>query len=332
MRIAVDVMGGDYAPEEIVLGSLMAQKEYGVELILIGRQDRIETLLSRYEAPVRGIEIIDTPEAIEMGEEPVGALRTKKRASMNLIMDQVKAGRAQAAVSAGNTGAMMAAALLKLRTAPGILRPAIGALLPTVVPRKPVLLLDAGANVDARPKMLEQFAVMGYLYSRHVLGVANPRLGLLNIGEEPGKGSDQAKETYELLVKSTGLTFGGNCEGRDVLQGQFDIVVTDGFIGNILLKFAEGVGLVAMQILKEELPQGLAGTVGSLILRENLQKVRRRMDYAEYGGGLLLGVNGVCIITHGSSKAVGICNALRLAKEAVDNRVLDRIQEKLPQT
>ncbi|WP_218082697.1 phosphate acyltransferase PlsX [Anthocerotibacter panamensis] len=330
MRIAIDVMGGDYAPEEIVLGALQAQQQYGVELLLVGRQDLVETLLKKHNAPVRGIGLIDTDQVIEMGEEPVQALRTKRRASINLIMEQVKQGHAQAAVTAGNTGAAMAAALLRLRTSPGILRPAVGALLPTVVPRKPVLLLDAGANVDVRPKILEQFALMGYLYARHVLGVANPRVGLLNIGEEAGKGGQQAQETYELLKENPAIPFAGNCEGRDVLQGRFDVVVTDGFIGNILLKFAEGVGLVAMQILKEELLQGLAGTLGTMLLRDNLQKVRQRMDYAEYGGGLLLGVNGVCIITHGSSRAVGVANALRLAKEAVDNRVLDRIQEKLP--
>ncbi|WP_287130232.1 phosphate acyltransferase PlsX [Candidatus Cyanaurora vandensis] len=329
MRIAVDAMGGDFAPEEIIAGALLAQKQYGVELALIGRQETLEPLLKQYNAPVRGIELVDTDQVIGMDEEPVEAIRRKKRSSINLIMEHVKAGHAQAAVTAGNTGAAMAAAQLRLRTSPGIIRPAMGALLPTVVPRKPVLLLDAGANVDAKPKVLEQFALMGYLYSRHVLGVANPRVGLLNIGEEAGKGNPQAQETYQLLADSS-IPFAGNCEGRDVLQGRFDVVVTDGFIGNILLKFAEGVGLVAMQILKEELLQGLSGSLGTFLLRDNLQKVRQRMDYAEYGGGLLLGVNGVCIITHGSSRAVGVANALRLAKEAVDNRVLDRIQEKLP--
>lgn len=330
MRIAVDAMGGDYAPEEIVAGALLAQQQYGMELILVGRQEALEPLLKRYNAPVRGVELLDTDQTIEMDEEPIEALRRKKKASVGLIMEQVKLGHAQAAVTAGNTGAAMAAAQLRLRNTPGILRPAVGALLPTVIPRKPVLLLDAGANVDAKPKVLEQFALMGFLYAKHVLGVANPRVGLLNIGEEPGKGNAQAQETYDLLKGSTVYTFAGNCEGRDVLQGRFDVVVTDGFIGNVLLKFAEGVGLVAMQILKEELLQGLTGSMGAFLLRDNLLKVKQRMDYAEYGGGLLLGVNGVCIITHGSSKAVGIANALRLAKEAVDNRVLDRIQEKLP--
>jgi len=330
MRIAVDAMGGDYAPEEIVLGSLLAQQQYGVELILVGRQEAIEPILKKHNAPVRGIELINTEESVEMGEEPVDAIRKKKRSSINLIMEQVKQGHAQAAVSAGNTGACMASALLKLRTPAGILRPAVGALLPTVVPRKPVLLLDAGANVDVRPKVLEQFGLMGYLYARHVLGVANPRVGLLNIGEEEGKGNPQAQEAYELLKANPLIPFAGNCEGRDVLQGRFDVVVTDGFIGNILLKFAEGVGLVAMQILKEELLQGLSGSVGTFLLKDNLIKVKQRMDYAEYGGGLLLGVNGVCIITHGSSRANGVMSALRLAKEAVDKRVLDRIQEKLP--
>jgi glycerol-3-phosphate acyltransferase PlsX len=174
---------------------------------------------------------------------------------------------------------------------------------------------------------LEQFGLMGAVYAQYALGVDNPRVGLLNIGEEPTKGNEQALETYALLERNPVIPFVGNCEGRDVLTGAFDVVVCDGFIGNILLKFAEGVGLVALQILKEELPQGPTGKMGAFILRDNLQQVKRRMDYAEYGGGLLLGVNGICVITHGSSKASGVLNAARIAKEAVENKVLERIQK-----
>ena len=221
----------------------------------------------------------------------------------------------------------MAAALLRLGRLPGIDRPAIGALLPTMIPHKPVLLLDVGANVDCRPKFLEQFAMMGVLYSQYALGVAEPKLGLLNIGEEPSKGNDLAVRVHQSLQDNPLLPFAGNAEGRDVMSGRFDVVVCDGFVGNILLKFAEGVGRVAMQILKEELPKGIHGKLGSLLLKSNFQNVKERMDADEYGGALLLGVAGVCVIAHGSSRAPSIANAIRVARDAVNNRVLERLRE-----
>jgi len=328
MRIAIDAMGGDHAPDEIVAGALLARERLGVEVVLVGPQGRLDEELKKRKAP-SGVEVVDAPELVGMAEEPVEAVRRRRRSSINVTMELVRQKKADAAVACGNTGAAMTAALLRIGRLPGIDRPAIGAMLPTLTLGKRVLLLDVGANVDCRPRFLEQFALMGALYSRYVLGVEKPRVGLLNIGEERGKGNELVAEAYELLDRNPNIPFAGNCEGRDVMTGQFDVVVCDGFQGNILLKFAEGVGLVALQILKEELPRGPAGLAGTFILQHNLRQVKRRMDYAAYGGGLLLGVDGVCIIAHGSSRAEGVVSAIRLAKEAVDNGVLERIQQQL---
>ncbi|MFM5981997.1 MAG: phosphate acyltransferase PlsX, partial [Sphaerospermopsis kisseleviana] len=191
---------------------------------------------------------------------------------------------------------------------------------------KPVLILDVGANVDCRPKFLEQFAVMGSIYSQYVLGMPEPKIGLLNIGEEDTKGNETALRAHQLLRENTQINFAGNAEGRDVLSGEFDVIVCDGFVGNVLLKFAEAVGGVILQILREELPQGIRGQIGTAILKPNLKRVKQRMDHAEHGGALLLGVNGICFIGHGSSEAPSIFSAIRMAKEAVDNQVLQRLQ------
>jgi phosphate acyltransferase len=226
----------------------------------------------------------------------------------------------------------MAAALLRLGRLPGIDRPAIGAVFPTMIAGKPVLILDVGANVDSRPKFLDQFAVMGSVYSRYVLDVENPKVGLLNIGEEECKGNDLAIRAHQLLKENPRINFVGNAEGRDVLSGHFDVIVCDGFVGNVLLKFAEAVGEVMLNIVKEELPQGLNGMLGTAILKPNLKRIKQRMDHAEHGGGLLLGVAGICIISHGSSQAPSIFNAIRLAKEAVDHQVLERISSQYQKT
>ncbi|HEY9805189.1 MAG TPA: phosphate acyltransferase PlsX [Candidatus Obscuribacterales bacterium] len=324
-RIAIDAMGGDHAPAEIVAGALRAQEELGIEALLVGDPDQIQAYLKQHNSSAH-LEIVPSEGTIEMTEEPLGALKRKPKASINVAMDLVKQKRADAVVSAGHSGAAMAAALLRLGRLRGIDRPAIGAVLPTLVAGKPVLILDVGANVDCRPKFLEQFALMGTIYSQYVLGIATPKVGLLNIGEEPCKGNDQAVRTHQMLQDNPQIPFAGNAEGRDVLSGHFDVIVCDGFVGNILLKFAEAVGEVALQILREELPQGLNGKLGVTLLKPNLKRIKQRMDHAEHGGGLLLGVDGVCVISHGSSQAPSIFNAVRLAKEAVDNQVLDRIQ------
>jgi glycerol-3-phosphate acyltransferase PlsX len=324
-RIAIDAMGGDHAPGEIVAGALRAREELGVEVLLVGDPVRVEAAM-RHHTTSSPLEIIPAEDEIEMGEEPLTALRRKPKASINVAMDLVKKGRADAVVSAGHSGAAMAAALLRLGRLRGIDRPAIGAVFPTIVAGKPVIVLDVGANVDCRPKFLEQFAVMGSIYSQYVLGVEDPTVGLLNIGEEDSKGNDLALRTNELLREGSRINFIGNAEGRDVLSGNFDVIVCDGFVGNVLLKFAEAVGEVVLQILREELPQGLHGKLGISLLKSNLKRIKQRIDHAEHGGGLLLGVDGICIISHGSSQAPSIFNAVRLAREAVDNHVLDRIR------
>ncbi|HEY9618017.1 MAG TPA: phosphate acyltransferase PlsX [Microcoleaceae cyanobacterium] len=324
-RIAIDAMGGDHAPAEIVTGALRAQEELGVDVLLVGDPDRIKACVERHTTSCP-LEIVPAEGVVEMEEEPLSALKRKPKASINVAMDLVKQKQADAVVSAGHSGAAMAAALLRLGRLRGIDRPAIGAVLPTIISGKPVLVLDVGANVDCRPKFLDQFALMGSIYSQYVLGNAAPQVGLLNIGEEASKGNDLALRTYELLEKNDQIHFIGNAEGRDVLSGRFDVIVCDGFVGNVLLKFAEAIGELALQILREELPQGLHGKMGVSLLKPNLKRIKQRMDHAEHGGGLLLGVAGICIISHGSSQAPSIFNAIRLAKEAVDHQVLDRIQ------
>jgi phosphate acyltransferase len=325
VRIAIDAMGGDHAPGEIVAGALRAREELGVEVLLVGDPQQIEAALPS-KTNLGQIEIVSATEAIAMDEEPLSAIRRKPKASINVAMNLVKNQQADAVVSAGHSGAAMASALLRLGRLPGIDRPAIGAVFPTLIASKPVLILDVGANVDCRPKFLEQFAVMGSIYSEYVLGTSDPKVGLLNIGEEDSKGNDAAVRANQMLRENSQISFIGNAEGRDVLSGHFDVIVCDGFVGNVLLKFAEAVGDIVLQILREELPQGLRGQIGSAILKPNLKRIKQRVDHAEHGGGLLLGVAGICIIGHGSSQAPSIFNAIRIAKEAVDNSVLQRIQ------
>jgi len=324
-RIAVDAMGGDHAPAEIVAGAIRAKAELDADILLVGDPDQIRAATPNSEN-LDGLKIVPAEGAIEMHEEPLSALRRKRKASINVSMDLVKNGEADAVVSAGHSGAAMAAALLRLGRLKGIDRPAIGAVFPTVLADKSVLILDVGANVDCRAKYLEQFAVMGTVYSKYVLGVDSPQVGLLNIGEEPSKGNDVAIQAHQLLEQHPNVPFVGNAEGRDVLSGQFDVVVCDGFVGNVLLKFAEAVGESVLQILREELPRGIRGKLGTLVLKDNLKQIKQRVDHAEHGGGLLLGVAGIAVISHGSSQAPSVFNAIRLAKEAVDNKVLDRIQ------
>ncbi|HEY9610433.1 phosphate acyltransferase PlsX [Allocoleopsis sp.] len=326
-RIAIDAMGGDHAPDEIVAGAIRAQAELGVDVLLVGDPQAIESSLKKHTSSSQ-MEIVAAEDVVAMHEEPLVSLKRKPKASINVAMDLVKQKRADAVVSAGHSGAAMAAGLLRLGRLRGIDRPAIGAVFPTLVAGKPVIVLDVGANVDSRPKYLEQFAVMGSVYSQYVLGMDEPKVGLLNIGEESSKGNDLAIRTHQLLQDNPRISFIGNAEGRDVLSGRFDVIVCDGFVGNVLLKFAEAVGEIVLQILREELPQGLQGQLGTALLKPNLKRIKQRIDHAEHGGGLLLGVAGVCIISHGSSQAPSIFNAIRLAKEAIDNQVLDRIQSK----
>lgn len=326
-KIAVDAMGGDHAPDEIVAGAIKASVELDVDILLVGDRQQIESYLQKHGGINQpGIEIIPAEGVVEMEEDALTGIRRKPKASINVAMNLVKQQKAQAVVSAGHSGAAMAAALLRLGRLKGIDRPAIGTVFPTIVPDKSVIVLDVGANVDSKPKYLEQFALMGTIYSRYVLGIKEPKVGLINIGEESSKGDELSVKTHQLLKENKQIPFVGNAEGRDVLSGEFDVIVCDGFVGNVLLKFAEAVGEVMLQILREELPKGLRGKIGAALLKPNLRNIKQRIDHAEHGGALLFGVAGVCIISHGSSRSPSIFNAIRLATEAIDNQVLDRIK------
>jgi glycerol-3-phosphate acyltransferase PlsX len=328
--VAVDGMGGDHAPGPILEGCLEAIDRLPLKIRFVGETDKVleaadalglSDRLAQAQAADH-LDLVASGPSIGMDDEAT-AVRRKRDASINLAMDLVKKGQALAVYSAGNSGAMMASAIFRLGRLKGIDRPAIGALFPTKDPGQPVLVLDVGANMDCKPAYLHQFALLGNIYSRDVLQVELPRIGLLNIGEEDCKGNDLALKTHALLRDERRLLFAGNCEGRDVLSGAFDVVVCDGFTGNVLLKFLESVGSVLLGVLRAELPRGRRGKVGSAFLRSNLRRIKKRLDHAEHGGALLLGVNGVAVIGHGSSKALSVVSALRIAHSAASHGVME---------
>lgn len=323
IKIAVDGFGGDYAPEQVVAGCLQAASEDRIPILLTGDQAVLAPLIAGRPGSEL-IEIVHASEQIGMDEAPVEAVRAKKDASLTVAARLVKDKEAAGLVSAGNTGACMAAALFIIGRIKGIERPAITSLMPTV--KGICLMVDVGANVDCRPSHLAQFAQMGAIYAQRVLGRPNPRVGLLNIGEEPSKGNDAAQKAYPLL-SCADINFIGNIEGRDIPGGEADVVVCDGFVGNIVLKFAEGLGLGMFSMLKEELTASLPRKLAAAVLRPGLAKIKKKMDYAEYGGAPLLGVKGTVIIAHGSSNAKAIRNAIRVAKEAASNGVVDAIAQ-----
>ena len=328
--VAVDGMGGDHAPGAILEGCLRAVQLLPVRIRFVAESEPVQRAVAELgleealrEAIERQlIQLVPSGPSVGMDDEAT-AVRRKRDASINMAMDLVKSGEATAVYSAGNSGAVMASAIFRLGRLAGIERPAIGALFPTKDPEQQVLVLDVGANMDSKPAWLHQFALLGNIYSRDVLQVSRPRIGLLNIGEEECKGNDLAQRTYPLLAAETRFRFAGNCEGRDVLSGDFDVVVCDGFTGNVLLKFLESVGGVLLDVLRAELPRGRRGKVGSAFLISNLRRIKKRLDHAEHGGALLLGVDGICVIGHGSSKALSVVSALRLAHSAASHGVMD---------
>ncbi len=311
MKIVLDAMGGDYAPQEQVKGAILATKQLGIETILVGRRSVLEPLLAEHGADGR-VSIEDAPDVVDMGEAPLKAVRSKPNSSLMVAARLVKEGQAAGLVSCGNTGATMAAALFSWGRIPGIERPALGTVMPTV--KGASVLLDVGANAENRPQHLLQFGIMGALYSQQVLGVENPTVGLLNVGEEPGKGNTLVKEAYGLLADS-GLNFIGNVEGHQFFAGQCDVVVCDGFTGNIVLKSAEGLAQGIFSILKEELTGSLRAKLGALLAKPAFKGLKQKLDYTEYGGAPLLGLNGICIVSHGRSDAKAVMNALRVAKQ-----------------
>jgi len=326
MRIAVDAMGGDFAPEEIIKGTLMAaEKNPKVHLILVGQKERLLPFLTGMRP--QNLTLVEATEVIGMDEHPANAVRKKKDASIVVATQLVKQGGADAVVSAGSTGAQMAAALLGLGRIKGIERPAIATVLPTLEGGK--LVLDVGANLDATPEQLCQYALMGSIYAARILGIPNPRVGLLNVGSEEGKGNELTQKTYPMLQKAP-INFVGNIEGRDVPYGRADVVVCEGFVGNVFLKTAEGLAGVFVQLIKEKITSTMIRKLGAMAVKPGLREFAQMMDYAEYGGAPLLGVNGISIICHGSSKAKAIVNAIRVAQECVQTRFIEQIREELP--
>ncbi|HEY8475263.1 MAG TPA: phosphate acyltransferase PlsX [Chloroflexota bacterium] len=326
MRIALDAMGGDHAPRVPVEGAVQAVATLGVEVLLVGQPDALERELARFAPVPPGVQVVPAPDAIGMDEHPVAAVRQKPGSSLVVGLKLVRDGEAAAFVSAGNTGAVMAGALFILGRLPDVDRPPLATVFPTL--HGHCLLLDVGANADCRPEHLVQFALMGSVYQERVLGRPEPRVALLSIGEEETKGNLLTVEAHRLL-RASALRFVGNVEGKDVPHGVADVIVCDGFVGNVVIKLAEGLGGAIFQVVREEVSRDALGRLAGLLLRPAFRRVRRRFDYAEYGGAPLLGVRGVVIVAHGRSNATAIRNAIRVAQRAVDEGLVQRIEEGL---
>lgn len=323
-------MGGDFAPAEIVKGTVEAARRFPHidRIYLVGDEPAIRKELDAFSAAPACIEMVHATEVVEMGEAPAAAIRKKKDSSIGRAVDLVKAGQADAVFSAGNTGAAVAASTLKLRTLEGVDRPAIAVVIPSMT--GPSVLLDAGGNTDCAPEWLCQFAVMGLAYSRSILKKENPTVGLLNIGGEESKGNEATKEAYRMLDRSN-LNFKGNVESQDLFDGNVDVVVTDGFVGNVVLKTSESVARSIGRWLKEELTRNPLRLAGALMLRKGIHSIKERSDPETHGGAPLLGVNGVCIIGHGSSSAVAVCNAIRVSVEWVRQNINQDIEAQVKQ-
>jgi phosphate acyltransferase len=324
LKIAVDGMGGDLAPAEAVLGAAQAARELGVEVVVVGLPDRVQPLLDSHPE----LKFVPASQVIEMDDHPAQAVRTKTDSSMSICARLCKQGQADAWVSAGNSGAILAAALFIQGRIRGVERPALGSILPTT--GDPAYFLDVGANVGSRPEFLVQFALMGAVYAERVLGRSRPRVGLLSNGEEEGKGDDLVKEAYGRIKRQTGnsrFQFVGNVEPKDVLAGKADVVVADGFVGNVAIKMAEATAEFVFSALREEVPRGAAGKLGGMLIRPGVRRIRQRLDWREFGGAPLLGIDGVAVVAHGRSDALAFRNAVRVAKEAVEANLVGKIRE-----
>ena len=324
MKIIVDAMGGDFAPGVVIDGAVAAVKEYDVEVVLVGDEAKVSSLLKKAKYSGDRISVIHATEVIEMSESAATSVRRKRGSSIVVGLNLVKEGRGDAFFSAGNTGAVVCAATLGLGLLPGIERPGIAIITPTL--KGISLIIDVGANIDAKPSQLLQYGIMADAYSRYILNRTNPSVGLLNIGEEEAKGTGFIKETYELLEKSN-LNFIGNVEGKDLFSGKCDVIVCDGFVGNIALKVSESAAETMQIFLKRHLLSNTMGKIGLLFLMPSLKRFKKELDYSEYGGAPLLGVNGVVIIGHGRSNAKAIKNAIRVAKEEVERKFNEKILE-----
>lgn len=326
MKIAIDVMGGDNAPRAIVDGSMQALREYGVELYLVGLKNEIEKYLGEEELKNPKIMIVEASEIINVDEAPVNAIKHKKDSSLVVGLRLVKEGTCDAFISAGSTGAFLAGSLLKVGRVKGIDRPALSPLIPTL--KGNCMIIDAGANVDCKPRNLQQFAIMGSIYMEKVMGIRSPRVGLLNIGAESSKGNELTKESFD-LIKESNVNFVGNVEARDIISGVCDVCVCDGFAGNVLLKNTEGVAMTLFKLLKEEFMKSFKTKLGAILLKGSLMNIKKRFDYTEVGGAPFLGINGIMIKAHGSSDAKALKNAIRQAKLLYDNSCLDTIKNEI---
>jgi glycerol-3-phosphate acyltransferase PlsX len=328
MRIALDAMGGDFGPPNLVAGAVMALREYPhiTKLWLVGDAQKIEGELKKHQCNDRRIDIFNSTQVVDMSDRAVEAVRRKKDSSISRAVDLVKFDKADAVVSAGHTGAAVAASAIKLRTLPGIDRPGIAAVLPTET--NVFVLVDAGANIDARPEHLLQYAIMGSVYSRHVLHYKNPTVGLISLGDEDVKGTDLTKEVFKLLKKSS-LNFVGNIEGRRLFEEPVEVVVCDGFVGNVILKTCESISVAIFTWLKHELTRTPMRKVGAYLAKDAFLNIRDKTNYEEYGGSPLLGVDGICIIAHGASTPLAIKNALRVAAESIEQQVNPHIVEEI---
>ena len=326
MRIAVDAMGGDHAPLVNVDGAVAAAREFGIASLLVGRKAELAPLLEDSGYTGSDIEIVDAPEVVTMDDPATAAIRRKRNSSIRIAADCVRDGRAAGLVSAGHTGAAMVVAKMVIGSIEGVDRPALATVLPNLTGH--CLLLDVGANPDAKGAQFREFAVMGSIYAELAFGKKRPSIGLMSIGEEDSKGTDETKEAFKIL-EATGLNFVGNVEGRDVFNGTVDVIVTDGFTGNVILKVSESLSEMVEQLLREEIKRTLQASVGFLLSRSAFRRFKQRLDYSEYGGAPLLGVKGCVIICHGRSSAKAVKNAIRFASEFSKQNLAEKIQAQI---
>ncbi len=325
MKIAVDAMGGDKAPDVVIKGAILAAKETKDEIILVGKKDVLRQKLSDFKNVPLNISLKNASEVISMEESPATSVRRKKDSSINVAVKMVREKKADAIVSAGNTGAVVCATRLFLKILPGIERPGISVLMPTI--KGIVQMIDVGANIDAKPEHLLKYGIMGSIYSSFVLNKKRPKVGLLNIGEEASKGPDFVKETFKLLEQNENINFIGNVEGRDIFVGNCDVIICDGFLGNVVLKVSEGIADAIKKMFKRNLSSNIMTRVGALFTAPAFKALKKEIDYSEYGGAPLLGVDGVCIIAHGGSSVNAIKNAIWVARNTILNNVNQHIIE-----
>lgn len=325
MKVAVDAMGGDFGPKVTVEGAIKASQELDIEILLVGSETRVRREFDRLDSSNANVTIVNASEEISMSEG-ILSFRKKKKSSIRIGAQLLKEKKADAFVSTGNTAAIVYISNKVLGALKGVERPALSLLVPTL--SGPTLLIDVGANVNCQPHHLEQFAVMGRIFMESIMGLKEPRIALMSVGEERTKGNDLTKEVYALLMESS-MNFIGNVEGKDIYSGKADVIVSDGFTGNIALKVSEGVVDTMFNMARTEIMKNLFAKIGFLLMKRNLKKLYKKVDYSEYGGAQLLGINGVCIIGHGRSNVVAVKNAIKMAKDFVKNKVQEKIQAEI---